>query len=439
MMPPETTLLQQLTHAFISRHPDKSGAFFGKFSTADLHAFLLTLPEASVAPAAAAMNPETLATLLETGDPGLSIKLGKNADPVVLAMALGSRKPEERIILMKEFSAPVQKEIEEYLVYPQDTAGAMMHRKVVRGYPQDTVLDALKKVREAKNPYITDICLCNAEGVLTGTLSLQQLALADDAERLSDLVASPPRAVQDVQSSEDAFRLREEMKLASVPVVDYQFRLVGIIRSDTLVTQAQKDSGEDLQAMFGAGRDEKGLSKVAFSVSKRLPWLQINLLTAFLASAVVGLFEGTIAKITALAVLMPVVAGQSGNSGSQALAVTMRALALREIRPAQWFILVRKEAMAGLINGVAVSLVTGVVVYFWSGSMGLPIVISLAMILSMTLAGIAGALIPIGLKIVGQDPALSSTILLTTVTDVVGFLSFLGLAALMANILHLTS
>jgi magnesium transporter len=187
--------------------------------------------------------------------------------------------------------------------------------------------------------------------------------------------------------------------------------------------------------MFGAGRDERALSKASFAIRKRLPWLEINLATAFLAAAVVGLFEDTIARITALAVFLPVVAGQSGNTGSQALAVTMRGLALREVRTRHWFRIARKEVAVGFVNGVAVAVTTSLVAYVWMRSLGLSAVIGVAMILSMVIAGFAGAIIPVILKAFGQDPAQSSSIILTTVTDVVGFMSFLGLATVLSNTL----
>jgi magnesium transporter len=184
--------------------------------------------------------------------------------------------------------------------------------------------------------------------------------------------------------------------------------------------------------MVGVSKEEGATSKVSFAVRKRLPWLQVNLVTAFVAAAVVGLFEHTIAQFTALAVLLPVVAGQSGNTGAQALAVTMRGLALREIRVAQWMRVVLKETNVGLLNGVTVALTTAVGVLVWSDSYGLALIIAASMVLSMIIAGIAGAAIPILLTVVGQDPAQSSSIILTTVTDVTGFMSFLGIATLLA-------
>ena len=166
---------------------------------------------------------------------------------------------------------------------------------------------------------------------------------------------------------------------------------------------------------------------------RRRRWLAR--LTAFLAAAVVGLFESTIAQVTALAVLLPVVAGQSGNAGAQALAVTMRGLALREITVRQWLRVVRKEVVAGLLNGIAIAVTCGIGVYVWSRSPGLVAVICVSMILAMVAAGFAGALIPIVLTRLGQDPATSSSIILTTVTDIAGFFSFLGIASVLIQFL----
>ena len=187
--------------------------------------------------------------------------------------------------------------------------------------------------------------------------------------------------------------------------------------------------------MVGVSKDERALSTSWFAVRKRLPWLQINLLTAFLAAAVVGAFEATIAKFTALAILLPIAAGQSGNTGAQALAVTMRGLTLREITTRHWLQVTLKETGVGLINGIAIAITCGLGVYVWSQSFGLALIIALAMISSMIIAGISGALVPIGLKKIGQDPALSSSIILTTITDIAGFLSFLGIATALSGLL----
>jgi magnesium transporter len=195
---------------------------------------------------------------------------------------------------------------------------------------------------------------------------------------------------------------------------------------------AEEEASADMQTMVGASADERALSPVGFAVRKRLPWLEINLVTAFLAAAVVGLFEETIAGNTFLAVLLPVVAGQSGNTGAQALAVTMRGLALREVRLRHWARVLVKEGGVALLNGIGVAVTTSIAVYVWSDSQGLAAVIGLSMVISMVCAGLAGAAVPMGLVAVRQDPAQSSSIILTTITDVVGFFSFLGIATLLA-------
>ena len=227
----------------------------------------------------------------------------------------------------------------------------------------------------------------------------------------------------------------DQYKLDELPVVDTEGRLLGTIRHAGLLDAVKETATLDMQTMVGVSAEERATSTSWFAVRKRMPWLQINLLTAFLAAAVVGLFEGTIAKYTALAVLLPVVAGQSGNAGAQALAVTMRGLALREIRVDQWLTVLKKEMNAGFWNGISIAVTCSIGVYFWSGQIGLVIVIASSMIFAMVMAGLAGALVPITLKRLGQDPAVASSIILTTVTDIAGFFSFLGIATVLLGVM----
>ncbi|MFT5505671.1 MAG: magnesium transporter [Gammaproteobacteria bacterium] len=220
-----------------------------------------------------------------------------------------------------------------------------------------------------------------------------------------------------------------------LPVIDGNNHFICIIQSKKLLGVLKETLVTEMQTMVGVSKDERALSSSWFAVKKRLPWLQINLLTAFLAAVVVGLFESTIAQYTALAILLPIAAGQSGNTGVQALAVTMRGLTLREITIRDWFRVIVKEAGAGLINGIVTAFTCGAGVFIWSQSAGLALIIGLAMISSMIIAAISGVLVPIILKRLGQDPALSSSIILTTVTDIAGFMSFLGIATLLSGVL----
>jgi len=274
----------------------------------------------------------------------------------------------------------------------------------------------------------------SSAGVLLGKVFIQNIAISSPQTLLEELL-EPCESIQVMSPAEEAVDLFEEGKIINLAVVDLNNNLLGVIRSETLIAATQKDASEDVLAMFGAGREERALSSAWFAVKKRLPWLQINLATAFLAASIVAVFEETIAQVTVLAVFLPVVAGQSGNTGSQALAVTMRGLALREIQTAQWWRVAKKEVAVGFINGIAVALTTSLIAYFWADSFGIALVIGTSMVLSMVIAGFSGAVVPIVLKAFGQDPAQSSSIVLTTVTDIMGFLSFLGLATVLGGAL----
>lgn len=321
----------------------------------------------------------------------------------------------------------------ELLSYPPESAGHLMDPRVLMFYRNDPVHRVLDEVRRIEGRRITDVCIVDEGGRLVGVVDLQDIAAAKPDQELGRIMQTEPLTVHAMSPHDDVVAIMDKGRLASLPVVDWDGRILGIIRYNTLVDTAQQTISDDLQTMFGAGRDERALSRASFAVKKRLPWLEINLVTAFLAAFVVGLFEDTISRITALAVFLPVVAGQSGNTGSQALAVSMRGLALREIQTRHWFQIIRKECAVGLVNGIAVALTTALAAYIWMGSVGLSVIIGSSMVISMVIAGSCGAIIPIILKTVGQDPAQSSSIILTTVTDVVGFLSFLGLAAMLAE------
>jgi magnesium transporter len=234
---------------------------------------------------------------------------------------------------------------------------------------------------------------------------------------------------------QEVITLIRRHRFLALPVVDSDGRLVGVIKHDEALRAGQLEAFEDLQKMVGAGGDELALSPVSTVVKRRLPWLYVNLLTAFLAAAVVGAFEGTIQKVTALAVLLPIVSGQGGNTGAQALAVVMRGLALREIISGAAKRVIVKEALAGLFNGLAVAVGTAGAVWVWSRNYGLALVIFLSMIVNMVAAGLSGATIPLILKALNRDPAQSSSIFLTTVTDCVGFASFLGFAVIFMPLL----
>ena len=310
-----------------------------------------------------------------------------------------------------------------------------MDPQVMAFHPQTHVEEALTQLRNLPQKKARELFLVNEDGVLVGAVPLQELVIAEPEQTLGELSGQPPVSVLGVASRNEVVDALAQGDMASIVVVDVDNHLLGVIRRDTLIKAVQEDASIDVQTMVGASKEERVLSSSLFAVKKRLPWLVINLGTAFLAAAVVGAFESTIAQFTALAVLLPVVAGQSGNTGAQALAVTMRGLALREVRISHWLKVCFKELRAAFINGIAVAVITASAVYIWNGSLGLTLIIGVSMVISMMAAGIAGAAIPMLLTAVKQDPAQSSSIFLTTVTDVIGFFSFLGIATLLASMI----
>ncbi|WP_455212486.1 magnesium transporter [Kaarinaea lacus] len=356
-------------------------------------------------------------------------------EPSQSATILFRLDEETRDAYLELLDKSVSDELKIIIGYAPDTAGRLMDPRIFPFQREMTVEEAQQRLRKHKPKALRELYLIDNNAKLCGKVDIQNLVIAEPEQLLGDLSTKQVTSVQDIAPREEVLEIIENRKLLSLPVVDFEGRFIGVIRAPALMSAVQEETSLDIQTMVGVSKDENALSSVSFSVVKRLPWLHINLATAFIAAAVVGLFEGTIEKFTALAILLPVVAGQSGNAGAQALAVTMRALALREISIRHWPKVVLKEINVGFLNGLAVALTTSVGVYFWSQSFGLALVIGSAMVISMVAAGFSGAIIPITLKRLGQDPAQSSSIVLTTVTDVVGFMSFLGIATLLINTL----
>ena len=340
-----------------------------------------------------------------------------------------------REIFFEHMNESIAREFQSLLEYPEDTAGKLMDAHVIAFNLDTTVSQAIAQIKSQQIEKLHDLYLLTDDMKLAARVDIARIILAEADEKLSNLALPITTFVQSLDSREEIVEKLEQYRVDAIPVVDIDYHLAGIIEGQGMIDVMRDDVTADMQTMVGASKDERALSSSWFAVKKRLPWLQINLITAFLAAAVVGMFEDTIARYTALAVLLPIAAGQSGNTGAQALAVTMRGLTLREITVRHWFRVTMKESGAALINGMAIAITCGVGVYLWSQNTGLSLIIALAMITSMMIAAISGALVPIILKRLGQDPALSSSIILTTVTDIAGFMSFLGIATLLAGML----
>ncbi|WP_436517350.1 magnesium transporter [Ekhidna sp. To15] len=429
-----TEIKSRLVDKYIQLFPEEVAATFNAFSPEEIVEYLKDLPSDATEELLTNLSPDVVASVIESMEESAFLSVFDAIDPYLAAKLLSRTKSsllEKRLGL---FSERKSKSIREMLSYPPEAAGFLMDTRIITFQPENTVDQVLNKLRSIGDKKMVNLYVTDSKGRLLGKVFIQTIAISTPETTLDELVV-PCESVSVMSPAEEVVKLFEEGKIINLPVVDIDNHILGIIRNSALVAATQKDASEDVLAMFGAGREERALSTPLFAVKKRLPWLQINLATAFLAASIVGAFEETIAQVTVLAVFLPVVAGQSGNTGSQALAVTMRGLALREIQTSQWWKVARKEVAVGFINGIAVALTTSVIAYFWASSFGISLVIGTSMILSMVIAGFSGAVVPIILKAFGQDPAQSSSIVLTTVTDIMGFLSFLGLATLLGSAL----
>ena len=424
-----------LSREYLTRYPTESVASLSRMKAKEIAVLLQTQLIAQAVKTWERLSPDIAADVLSYTQESFAKEMLSAAEPAVSARIL-MRMPSgarERFLNMCEKSTKDQ--LTELLQYPQGSAGSLMDTRFIIIHEDITTKEALQQLRKAKPRFTRHFFLLDKEENLKGMVDIQELAIAPGSVLINSIASPVVSAVLPVASREEVVEQLEKYKLADLPVVDVNGKLVGVIRYNALVNAVREETSADILTMVGVSKNERALSTAGFVVKKRLPWLEINLLTAFLAASVVGIFEGTIAKFTALAVLLPVVAGQSGNAGAQALAVTMRGLALREIHTQHWRRVALKEIGAGFINGVAIALTTAVGVFFWSKSSGLSLVIGVSMVISMIAAAVSGVVIPMLLSAAGQDPAQSSSIILTTVTDVVGFFSFLGIATLLAGML----
>lgn len=412
-------------------HPEEVAIRLERMPADAIARFFARKP-ATTAPVFVRLSPAAAADALERLDPVVLSALLPLVEPSYTAGVLARLTDENRQRCLVACPVGLRAELEKLLDYPADSAGSLMDPRVLAVRPETTAGESLAALQATTGGTRQEIYEIDAEGHLTGRVPVLDLALAAPETPVRTLADHQPPRLAVLATRDEVIAEFERSRHPVLPVVDFHGRLVGVVRQVAMVEAALEESSVSVQTMVGASRDETALSKVSFAVRKRLPWLQINLVTAFLAASVVGVFEDTVARFTVLAVLLPVVAGQSGNTGQQALAVTMRGLALREIRPRHWARISVKEMSVGVLNGVAVALTTVLGVYFWSGSTGLAFVIGSSMVISMGIAGLAGAAIPMALSAIGQDPAQSSSIILTTVTDIVGFSSFLAIATLLA-------
>ena len=321
--------------------------------------------------------------------------------------------------------------------YPEGSVGRLMERPAV--FAQDTpVITAVESLREAvRRQLITYVFATDADGRLVGVVTFRELLYAAPGQALTDIMVRSPFYLRPETSLVDAMREVVTRHFPVYPVCDADGRLIGLVRGQLLFEQQAFEISAQAGALVGVEKEERTSTPWPRALKFRHPWLQLNLLTAFVAAAVVGFFQNTVNEIVLLAVFLPVLSGQCSNTGCQALAVTLRGMTLNEIRAGRGSSLLAKEALLGLLNGLLVGVVAAIAMFtiaqFEHNPRALPLafITLLAMSLSSVASGVAGAAVPLGLKRLGADPAMASSIFLTTATDVVSMGLFLGMATLL--------
>lgn len=338
---------------------------------------------------------------------------------------------EEQQRLLKKIPAADRVAIEEGLGYPEDSAGRLMQRELVAVPPHWTVGKTIDFMRREKNlpSDFYEIFVVDPKHVPIGTVPLSRLMRTQRPVEIAKIMETDQTLIPAIQDQEQTAYTFRQYNLVSAAVVDEGGRLVGVITVDDIMDVIDEEAEEDILALAGVSEGDVNVS-VRNITKTRFVWLVVNLFTAMLASYVISFFEGSIEKLVALAVLMPIVASMGGNAGNQTMTVAVRAIAMHELTSANVWRVLNREVLGSLLNGVLLAILVAGVSVVWFKSLDLGLVIGAAMIINIGVAGFSGVVIPMALEKLDIDPAVASSVFVTTITDVVGFLAFLGLAAL---------
>jgi magnesium transporter len=382
--------------------------------------------------------PAESASILEKEDPATAAEVLRKLSPPVIIDILWKLPEEKREAVM---AAAPEGRRDQWLTnhsYPPNTVGRMMNRARAVFSPDETVAEAIDGLRDlVRHELITYGYVVDSERKLIGVLIFRELLFANREATLREVMLPDPYALQASMDIEAAMRAAVTIHFPEYPVVDDDRRLLGLLRGQSLFRQQAFELSAQPGQMVGVEAEERLTTPWFRSLRFRHPWLQLNLLTAFAAAAVVGLFQETIDRTVLLAAFLPVLAGQSGNTGCQALAVTLRGMTLGELDPSRQGRIARKEMWLGFLNGALVGITAGAGMFAyatWQGNpnaLSLALVVFLAMLLACIVSGLSGALIPMALKRLGSDPATASSIFLTTATDVISMGTFLALATVL--------
>ena len=414
-------------------HPADLAEIIENLSLEDQVDIVRKLPAESAAEALVEMDESVRVDLLENLDTVTAVSLVSEMSPDDAADVLDELEEEHRDELLNHLEREDADEIRSLMAFDPDTAGGLMNTEVVILEEDQSVDSAIRQLRsdieDKEVPYYAYVV--DTADHLKGVISLRNLLLARKGTQLSELIKGKNViSVTFDQDRNEVAHLIGDYNFMALPVVDYEGRLLGVITHDDVIDMLNDLASEDMLGMVGAGQDESVDTPWRESVKMRLPWLVVNMLNSSLSAFVVYLFEGSIATLPILAVFMPMVANQAGNTGQQALAVVIRQLALEKLDRKRAIEAVRREAKVSLVNGTLLAALVFTVVFLLTGNTMLSTVMVTALVMDMFLGAVAGASIPLVLKRLGRDPAQASSIFLTAITDSAGFFIFLGLATM---------
>ena len=364
------------------------------------------------------LSSETIISILKNLESDNAIKILENLDEKNKNIVLNSLPPKDRFALQESLS------------YPEDTAARLMQREftaIPSNWSVGQTIDYLRENKDLPEEFL-EIFIVDNEFKPIGTVPSSKVLRASRDAKMQSIMLETQLSIPVDMDQEEVGHLFENYNLNSACVVDKSNKLVGMITSDDVLTVLKEEAEEDALRLAGVG-DEEITDGVFKKTKRRFNWLLLNLFTAFLATWVISIFGATIEQMIALAFLMPIVASMGGNAGMQTLAVTIRALATNDLTKNNFFKTVIKEFNIGILNGLIFAIISAVVVQLWFKDIQLSLIISISMILNMIVAGLFGILVPVTLKRMNIDPAIASSVFVTTITDVVGFLSFLGIGA----------
>jgi magnesium transporter len=413
-------------------HPADIADRLQSMPASDAAAALRNLPPGAAARVLAEMDDESAAAVVGALPPGAAAALLKAMPHDDAADVAARLAPDRRSEVLGQLGAPDAARVADLMRYPEDSAGGIMQDRFI-ALPADATLgdcqERLRQWSEEDLPSASYLYVIDADRRLMGVVPIRDLVFRKPDRLVREVMNPTVRFVTVDDDRETVARLFAQYHYLALPVLDRERRMAGIVEARQVIGIVQDEATEDMQLMVGLSGEERTFTPWRRSLAPRLSWLLVNLATTFLAAAVVGFFEATIAKWTVLAVFLPIVAGQGGNAGMQTLTVIIRGMALGELQGRAAWSALGKEAMLGLLNGLAIGLVVGLAGWWWKGSFVLGAVVAVAMLLNMVAAAVSGVAIPAVLRMAKVDPALASSIFLTTVTDVAGFFFFLGLAA----------